>query len=29
MEKDEKFKKRILELGRTAYHRNIVTFPIS
>lgn len=26
MEKDEKFKKRILELGRTAYHRNIVTF---
>lgn len=26
MEKDEQFKKRILELGRTAYQRNIVTF---
>lgn len=26
MEKDEQFKKRILELGRIAYHRGIVTF---
>ncbi len=26
MEKEEQFKKRILELGRNAYHRNIVTF---